>query len=126
MDCEEFSQADGLAPSSTIAFIDVELEGMAAALAAYFAAGSKQGHRRRPGCPTNSMARSTHLNGVSEPNASVDVQVNRGSAFDSDGGPKCLTPKYKIPARAISDQNKATREFNQFKARSTRSAWRLS
>ena len=53
MDCEEFSQADGLAPGSKIALIDVELEGMAAALAAYFAAGSKQGHRRRPGCPTN-------------------------------------------------------------------------
>ena len=47
MDCEEFSQADGLAPGSKIALIDVELEGMAAALAAYFAAGSKQGHRRR-------------------------------------------------------------------------------
>ena len=42
------------------------------------------------------MARSTHLNGVSEPNASMDVQVNKGSAFDGDGGPKCLTPKYKI------------------------------
>ena len=89
MDCEEFSQADGLAPSSKIALIDVELEGMAAALAAYFAVGSKQGHRRRPGCPTNSMARSTHLNGVSEPNASMDVQVNRGSVFDGEGGPEC-------------------------------------
>ena len=107
MDCEEFSQADGLAPGSKIALVDVELEGMAAALAAYFAVGSKQqGHRRRPGCPTNSMARSTHLNGVSEPNASMDLQVNRGSAFDSDGGPKCLTPKYKIPARATPTRTK--------------------
>ena len=89
MGCEEFSQADGLAPGSEIALVDVELEGMAAALAAYFAVGSKQGHRRRPGCPTNSMARSTHLNGVSEPNASMDVQVNRGSVFDGEGGPEC-------------------------------------
>ena len=84
MGCEEFSQADGLAPGSKIALVDVELEGMAAALAAYFAAGSKQGHRRRPGCPTNSMARSTHLNGVSEPNASMDVQEkNAGAATSS-------------------------------------------
>ena len=44
MGCEEFSQADGLAPGSKIALVDVELEGMAAALAAYFAVGSK----RRP------------------------------------------------------------------------------
>ena len=106
MDCEEFSHGDGLAPGSEVALVDVELEGMAAALAAYFAAGSKQGHRRRPGCPTNSMARSTHLNGVSEPNASMDVQVNRGSAFDVDGGPKCFRPKYKIPARATPTRSR--------------------
>ena len=101
---------------------------MAAALAAYFAAGSKQGHRRRPGCPTNSMARSTHLNGVSEPNASMDVQVNRGSAFDVDGGPKCFRPKYKIPARATPTRSRppgnsaSSNQFDQYKARSTHSA----
>ena len=44
----------------------------------------EQGHRRRPGYPTNSMARSTHLNGVSAPNASMDVQEkNAGAATSS-------------------------------------------
>ena len=97
MDCEEFSQADGLAPGSKTALIDVELEGMAAALAAYFAAGSKQGHRRRPGCPTNSMARSTHLNGVSEPNASMDVQEERRCCYFL----KSLSSPFPFPQVAL-------------------------
>ena len=107
-DYSDIAEAGGLATSSKIPLIDVELDCMTAALARVFKA---------PGAAGDSGANLFYVFngalhpfcGVFEPNASMDVQVNMGSAFDGEDGPKFFTLKYK---------NSRTGKFDQIKASS--------
>ena len=104
-DYDDIAEAGGLATSSKTPLIDVELDCMTAALARVFKA---------PGAAGDSGANLFYVFngalhpfcGVFEPNASMDVQVNMGSAFDGEDGPKFFTLKYK---------NSRTGNFDQIK-----------